>query len=73
MRETAPGQPFAGRSALLTASYNIGGYNGAKSLPRWESRSDRIVSMIMRCSPDVIGLQEASEAWMQRRPAGQRN
>lgn len=71
--ETAPGRPFAGRTPLLTASYNIGGYNGAKSLPAWESRSDRIVSMIMRCSPDVIGLQEASEAWMQRRPAGQRN
>lgn len=73
MRETAPGRPFAGRTPILAASYNIGGYNGAKSLPAWESRSARIVSMIMRCSPDVIGLQEASEAWMQRRPAGQRN
>jgi endonuclease/exonuclease/phosphatase family metal-dependent hydrolase len=74
VRETSAGGAFAGRTPLLVASYNIAGYNAsAKSQPRWEYRADRVVGMIMRCSPDVIGLQEASEAWMQRRPAGARN
>ncbi|WP_313409004.1 endonuclease/exonuclease/phosphatase family protein [Aeromicrobium sp.] len=73
VRETSPGGAFQGRTPVLAASYNIAGYNSAKTMPRWESRADRVVSMIMRCSPDVIGLQEASEAWMQRRPAGSRN
>lgn len=73
VRETSAGRAFAGRTPLLVASYNIAGYNAAKSQPRWETRSSTLVSMILRCSPDVIGLQEASEAWMQRRPAGSRN
>jgi len=71
--ETAPGRAFAGRTPLLVASYNIAGYNAAKKMAAWEKRAGKLVSMIMRCSPDVIGLQEASEAWMQRRPMGQRN
>lgn len=73
VRETSSGGAFRGRTPILAASYNVAGYNSAKALPRWESRSAKVVSMIMRCSPDVIGLQEASEAWMQRRPAGSRN
>ncbi|GAA3544967.1 hypothetical protein AFL01nite_16050 [Aeromicrobium flavum] len=74
VRETSAGGVLAGRTPLLVASYNIVGYNASKgSVPRWESRADRLVGMIMRCAPDVIGLQEASEAWMQRRPAGSRN
>ncbi|SKB08787.1 endonuclease/exonuclease/phosphatase family protein [Aeromicrobium choanae] len=74
VRETSAGGVLAGRTPLLVASYNIAGYNAsAGTMPRWESRADRIVDKIMRCAPDVIGLQEASEAWMQRRPAGSRN
>ncbi len=73
VRETSAGGAFAGRTPLLVASYNVSGYNAGKSQPAWERRSAKLVSMIMRCSPDVIGLQEASEAWMQRRPAGLRN
>lgn len=73
VRETSAGGAFQGRTPVLAASYNIAGYNSARTMPYWERRADRLVSMIMRCSPDVIGLQEASEAWMQRRPAGSRN
>lgn len=73
VRETAAGGTLAGRTPMLVASYNIGGYNAAKSQAPWETRANKLVSMITRCSPDVIGLQEASEAWMQRRPAGSRN
>ncbi|GAA2088451.1 endonuclease/exonuclease/phosphatase family protein [Aeromicrobium tamlense] len=74
VRETSAGGVLAGRTPLLAASYNIAGYNAsAGTMPGWESRADRVVGMIMRCSPDVIGLQEASEAWMQRRPPGSRN
>lgn len=72
-RETAPGGAFAGLAPVLVASYNIGGYNAGGNLAPWDSRAGRIVEMIQRCHPDVIGLQEASEAWMQRRPFGQRN
>lgn len=74
VRETSAGGVLAGRTPLLVASYNIVGYNASLStVPRWERRADRIVGMIMRCAPDVVGLQEASEAWMPRRPAGSRN
>ncbi|MET0468161.1 MAG: endonuclease/exonuclease/phosphatase family protein [Aeromicrobium sp.] len=73
-RETSAGGVLAGRTPLLVASYNIVGYNASVgAVPRWESRADRVVGMILRCSPDVIGLQEASEAWMPRRPVGSRN
>lgn len=74
VRETSAGGALAGRTPLLVGSYNIAGYNASKgSQPAWEKRAAKLVGMILRCSPDVIGLQEASEAWMQRRPAGARN
>lgn len=73
-KETAPGGRFAGRTPLVVASYNITGYYVSNKIPRWETRSGRIVEMILRCSPQVIGLQEASAAWMSRHlPPGQRN
>ncbi|MCD9154720.1 endonuclease/exonuclease/phosphatase family protein [Aeromicrobium duanguangcaii] len=74
VRETSAGGRLAGRTPLLVASYNTAGYNSsARTQAPWEARADRLVGMILRCSPDVIGLQEASEAWMQRRAFGQRN
>lgn len=74
VRETSPGGVLAGRTPLLVGSYNVAGYNASRgTMKPWESRADRVVAKIMHCAPDVIGLQEASEAWMQRRPAGARN
>ncbi len=73
VRETSAGGVQAGRTPLLVGSYNITGYNTGSKQPKWEHRSGRVIDMIMRCSPDVIGLQEASGAWMMRRPSGQRN
>ncbi|MFZ1411174.1 MAG: fibronectin type III domain-containing protein [Micropruina sp.] len=54
-------------SGLTVASFNVRCANCYEGLPNelpWSSRSDAVADRIVSSAPAVIGLQEASQAWL---------
>ncbi|MFL6090040.1 MAG: endonuclease/exonuclease/phosphatase family protein [Aeromicrobium sp.] len=62
---TAPPPPPPSEPALTIASFNVrcaNCYTGANEEQPWTVRRDAIVAQIVSRRPDVVGLQEASQA-----------
>jgi len=63
----------ASQSPLRVASFNVRSYNTSTLMPgelRWEQRRDTVIAQIKAQAPDVLGAQEASQAWLRDQTTG---